>query len=156
MILYYYYVIAATRSSLPTTWPGCTLPQLWSTTTSTSASCSSPATATSSWPTCQRWFQAKDGNMKYSHITQQYVFTGGVQICDITDRGGHPGHRPRHLLQEPGGRLRPPLQRQRQLVQVITQYFVHMTSWPQYSPLIVTSPWYSPPFGHMTSTLGCC
>ena len=64
--------------------------------------------------------QAKDGNMKYSHITQQYVFTGGVQICDITDRGGHPGHRPRYLLQEPGGRLRPPLQRQRQLVQVIT------------------------------------
>ena len=49
------------------------------------------------------------------------VFTGGVQICDITDRGGHPGHRPRYLLQEPGGRLRPPLQRQRQLVQVNTQ-----------------------------------
>ena len=61
--------------------------------------------------------QAKNGSMKYSH---HYMFTGGVQICDITDRGGHPGHRPCYLLQEPGGRLRPPLQRQRQLVQVTT------------------------------------
>ena len=42
--------------------------------------------------------QDRGDSMKYSH---HCVVIGGVQICDITSRRSHPGHRPGHLFQEP-------------------------------------------------------
>ena len=54
-----------TKSSPATAWPACTLPQRWSITTLTSASCSSTQTATSSWQMCQRWWTRTRKITKY-------------------------------------------------------------------------------------------